>query len=303
MDENEKITASEIREIDKTEETSSPPEAVADASTEAETEVAREEACPSEEAPAPEQGKSKRKLPPFIQKIADFLKTHEDIRQMVMFFLFSLICGGTQFLITLVLPLLLNLIPSLKPSFAWFLFEYPTTGEFIGFLVGSVIGQILTFALNRKKTFNMPNYLVMRAIMYAILAILIILMQTYLGGVVTSACQKAVPDANELLSSVFNITGQAVAGIAALIVNFLGNKFFVMRDWGGKIKKANEEKARAEAQLAADADNPSPTAENTEREALAENTTDARSTVEFQPAAPETADLEAQAAADIDGDN
>ncbi len=197
--------------------------------------------------------KRKRKLPPFLQKIADYLSAHEDIRQMVMFFMFSLICGGTQFIITLVLPLLLNLIPSLKPSFSWFLFAYPTTGEFIGFLVGSVIGQVLTFALNRKKTFNVPNYLVMRAIMYAIMAILIILMQTYLGGVVTSACQKAVPDANELLSSVFNITGQAVAGIAALIVNFLGNKFFVMRDWGGKIKKANEEKARA-AERAAGSD-------------------------------------------------
>ena len=197
--------------------------------------------------------KRKRKLPPFLQKIADYLRAHEDIRQMVMFFMFSLICGGTQFIITLVLPLLLNLIPSLKPSFSWFLFAYPTTGEFIGFLVGSVIGQALTFALNRKKTFNVPNYLVMRAIMYAVMAILIIIMQTYLGGVVTSACQKAVPDANELLSSVFNITGQAVAGIAALIVNFLGNKFFVMRDWGGKIKKANEEKARA-AELAAGSD-------------------------------------------------
>lgn len=196
------------------------------------------------DAKLPQSGKRKRALPPFLKKIADYLAAHEDIRQMVMFFLFSLICGGTQFVITLVLPLLLNLSPSLKPPFSWFLFAYPTTGEFIGFLVGSVIGQALTFALNRKKTFNMPNYLVMRAIMYTIMAILIILMQTYLGGVVTSACQRAVPDANELLASVFNITGQAVAGLAALIVNFLGNKFFVMRDWGGKIKKANEQKAR-----------------------------------------------------------
>lgn len=207
--------------------------------------------APAPQAELPQEGKRKRALPPFLKKIADYLAAHEDIRQMVMFFLFSLICGGTQFVITLVLPLLLNLAPSLKPPFEWFLFKYPTTGEFIGFLVGSVIGQTLTFALNRKKTFNMPNYLVMRAIMYAVMAILIILMQTYLGGVVTSACQKAVPDANELLSSVFNITGQAVAGIAALIVNFLGNKFFVMRDWGGKIKKANEEKARAEAETPA----------------------------------------------------
>ena len=77
-------------------------------------------------------------------------------------------------------------------------------------------------------------------------------MQTYLGGVVTKACWDAKPDASGILGFLFNITGQAVAGIAALIINFLGNKFFVMRDWGGKIKKANEEKARLEAEAQAE---------------------------------------------------
>ena len=232
-------------------------EVAAESKTALAEETSAQDSAPQEgttEEQAAQEQKKKIKLPAFLEKFIAYLKTHEDIRQMVLFFLFSMICGGTQFIITLILPLLLNLSPKLQPAFSWFLFKYESTGEFIGFLVGSVVGQVLTFVLNRKKTFNVPNYLVMRAIMYAIMAVLIILMQTYLGGVVTTACQNAAPNASTLLISVFNITGQAVAGIAALIVNFLGNKFFVMRDWGGKIKKANEEKARAEAALAAAAD-------------------------------------------------
>lgn len=125
----------------------------------------------------------------------------------------------------------------------WFVFHYATQAEFIGFLVGSVVGQVLTFVLNRKKTFNVPDYVALRAVLYAIMAALIIIMQTYLGGLVTDACWSAKPDANGFLDLVFNLTGQAVAGIAAVIVNFLGNKFFVMRDWGKKKRLAAEQAA------------------------------------------------------------
>lgn len=203
----------------------------------------------------PKDGKKKRNLPPFIKKIVDYLKAHEDVRQMVLFFLFSLICGASQLIITYALSAGLKLEAHLGSTrLDWFVFHYATQAEFIGFLVGSVVGQVLTFILNRKKTFNVPNYIAMRAIMYAVMAILIIIMQTYLGGLITNACWQAKPDANGFLDLVFNLTGQAVAGIAALIINFLGNKFFVMRDWGGKIKKANEEKARLEAEAAVAAD-------------------------------------------------
>ncbi len=238
MDEQTKVISD--AESDNGEISAQPDAQPLDAEQTPQTAQAEGDISPQEEET---EGKKKRPLPPFLQKIVSYLKEHEDIRQMVLFFLFSLICGATQFIITLVLPLLLNLIPSLKPSFSWFLFIYPTTGEFIGFLVGSIVGQVLTFVLNRKKTFNVPDYVALRAVLYAIMAILIILMQTYLGGVVTSACQNAAPNASELLKSVFNITGQAVAGIAALIINFLGNKFFIMRDWGGKKKKAALEAA------------------------------------------------------------
>ncbi len=208
-------------------------------------EVAENETAEAEgEDEGAQDGKKKRKLPKFIQNIVTYLKAHEDVRQMVLFFLFSIICGASQLIITYALSAGLKLEAHLGHTrLDWFVFHYATQAEFIGFLVGSVVGQVLTFVLNRKKTFNVPNYIALRAVLYAIMAIIIIIMQTYLGGLITDACWKAKPDANGFLDLVFNLTGQAVAGIAALIVNFLGNKFFIMRDWGGKKKKAALEAA------------------------------------------------------------
>lgn len=207
------------------------------------------EEAPTEEAP------KKKSLKGLIQ----YIKTHENLRQPILFFLFSMICGGTQMLITLVLPIILRAaypntlgengeiiaLGKMSQPFKWFIFDYTEKGigEFIGFLVGSFIGQLLTFVLNRKKTFNVHDHIPFRAIAYTIMAVLIILMQTAIGGGITGALAKAVPDANETVAGIFNIVAQAVAGIAALVVNFLGNKFFVMRKFG---KYKDEDKAPAE---------------------------------------------------------
>ncbi len=172
-----------------------------------------------------------------IKGIIEYIKTHENLRQAVLFFLFSMVCGASQMIITAVLPLILRAASdSMSEPFKWFIFDYTEkgVGEFIGFIVGSVVGQVLTFVLNRKKTFNVSDHIPFRAIAYAIMAILIILMQTAIGGGITSALAKAVPDASDLVATIFNLIAQVVAGIAALVVNFLGNKFFVMRKFGKK---------------------------------------------------------------------
>lgn len=202
------------------------------------------------------KAKKKVKLPAWLQKLVDKIKSNEDVRQMVVFTLFSFICGGSQMIITYLLSLLRLAGGTLAAPFvgipvsSFAIFGYDTTAEFIGFLVGSVVGQVLTFVLNRKKTFNCTNNIVISGIMYVILAVFIIFMQTLLGGAITSACWNAKPDADGFLALLFNLAGQAVAGIAALIISFLGNKFLVMRNWGEKKTKSAKETACDEEQCA-----------------------------------------------------
>ncbi len=184
--------------------------------------------------------KKKAKLPKGLQKLVDKINANENVRQMVVFTLFSFICGGSQLILTLALTQLKYVGGVLAEPFKgipvgnFSIFGYETTAEFIGFLVGSITGQVLTFVLNRKKTFNCTNNVVISGIMYTILAVFIIFMQTLLGGAITSACYGANPTPSSALGLLFNLAGQAVGGIAALVISFLGNKFLVMRNWGSK---------------------------------------------------------------------
>ena len=184
--------------------------------------------------------KKKAKLPKGLQKLVDKINANENVRQMVVFTLFSFICGGSQLILTLALTQLKYVGGVLASPFQgipvgnFSIFGYETTAEFIGFLVGSITGQVLTFVLNRKKTFNCTNNVVISGIIYTILAVFIIFMQTLLGGAITSACYGANPTPSSALGLLFNLAGQAVGGIAALVISFLGNKFLVMRNWASK---------------------------------------------------------------------
>ena len=187
-----------------------------------------------------------------IKAMIAYIQAHEDLRQMVLFFLFSLICGASQFVTNMVFKYALEAVPELGTDypFHWFVFNHPSTGDFIGFLLGAIIGQVMTFVLNRKKTFKATNNVVIAAIAYAITAILIIILQTYLGGVVSTACTDAYKAANAgadptgFISFLITITGMLAGGITALILCFLANKFFIMRNWNTKkSKKAKEGEA------------------------------------------------------------
>ncbi len=217
------------------------------------TDQAQDEADDSQSDAKP---KKKIKLPKGLQKLVDKINANENLRQMVVFTLFSFICGGSQFIITLILPMLLKLSssPVLQAAFPGFtvggvaLFQYlgkdgmGGVSDFIGFLVGSIVGQVLTFVLNRKKTFNCTNNIVISGIMYAVVAVAIIFVQTLTCGAILNALNEAVPDASEFLSgTVFNLVAQAVSGILGLVMSFLGNKFLVMRNWGEKKTQKVEE--------------------------------------------------------------
>ncbi len=180
-----------------------------------------------------------------IKKLIEYIKSHEDLRQMVLFLLFSFCCAAAQTVTQFVLKYAIGAFND--DTFKWFIFDYSNEkglAEFIGFICGSVIGQVMTFVLNRKKTFKATNNVVISGTMYAIIAVGIIILQTYLGGVVTSACKNAAikngTNTEGIIGLLITITGMAVGGLAALVLSFLGNKYLVMRDWGKKKEKVAE---------------------------------------------------------------
>lgn len=207
----------------------------------------------NEKKPNPLAGiKNQKGLKAKVKFFFEVLENYPDIRQMVMFTLFSMLCGLGQLSTTYILKYSLETIPSLNNGFfqkgligGIYIFNFPSTAEFIGFLCGSTVGQVLTFILNRKKTFRATNNVIVSAIMYAIMAVLITLVQTLVGGWVTAACQDAYKAANAgmvatgFVGFLITFAGLATGGILALVLSFLGNKFLVMRDWGKKKAQQN----------------------------------------------------------------
>ena len=199
-----------------------------------------------EKQPSPFAGiKDQKGLKAKIKFFFDVLEKYPTVKQAILFTLFSMICGVTQFIITLVLPIILKAASPEKmnkPFGFWamgdsYLFDFTDAGtglgSFLGFLIGSIWGQTLTFLLNRKKTFNVPDHVVFRAIAYTIMAILIIIMQTAIGKV-EGVLKANDPNASDLVNVIYNLIAQVTAGMAAFVVSFLGNKFVVMRKWKTK---------------------------------------------------------------------
>lgn len=185
-----------------------------------------------------------------LKALVQYIKAHEELRQMVLFLLFSFLCAAAQTVTQFVLKYAIG--AANDAQFEWFLFKYPYEkglAEFIGFICGAIIGQVMTFVLNRKKTFKATNNVVIAGIMYAIIAICIILLQTYLGGVITDACNKAAvangTNTEGIVGFLITLTGMAVGGICALVLSFLGNKYLVMRNWGKK-KSAQQDEQLAQ---------------------------------------------------------
>lgn len=200
-----------------------------------------------EKQPSPFAGiKEQKGLKAKIKFFFEVLEKYPTVKQAILFTLFSMICGLTQMIITLVLPIILKAASPEKmnePFGFWmlgngtYLFDFTDTGtgmgSFLGFLIGSIWGQTLTFLLNRKKTFNVPDHVVFRAIAYTIMAILIIIMQTAIGKV-EGVLKANDPNASDIVNVIYNLIAQIVAGMAAFITSFLGNKFVVMRKWKTK---------------------------------------------------------------------
>ena len=119
-------------------------------------------------------------------KIHKFLTDHANIFQIVKFTLISLIAFVAEFASMYALQYgLLDQYGNVP--FKWFVFKYTPEKNFglagfIAMLVSKCIAEIISFTINRKKTFSANNNVVFSAIMYVITVISIIILSTWLAG-------------------------------------------------------------------------------------------------------------------------
>lgn len=168
-----------------------------------------------------------------INPVKKFFLEHENIRQIVIFTLCSLVCFAIEYISFTIIELC---VTGYDEPFNGTIFKYDHTRSFIAFLVSNVLAQTSTFVLNRKKTFKSTNNVVISGIMFAAMMVGIIVLNTWLGGVIQKAAESSLlannPDMDaETVSFVGGLAGKLTGSLVAFVVSFLGNKFLVMRNW------------------------------------------------------------------------
>ena len=192
----------------------------------------------------------KTKLAVAFDKGKDFMTRHGNIWQIVKFTLISLIAFLAEFASMYALQYGLEDVLG-NQEFHWFVFHYAPgrngafgTAGFIAMLVSKCIAEIISFTINRKKTFNANNNVVFSAIMYIITVIALILFTTWLAGILGDAIGPAIG------ADLGNTISKMLGSLISWVVIFLMDKFVIMR----KVDKGEAAEENAEAALAADAE-------------------------------------------------
>lgn len=188
----------------------------------------------------------------FKNKVKAFLHRHQNIFQIIKFTLISCIAFLAEFAVMYALQYgLLGVYGDVE--FKWFLFHYAPgkTGAFglagfIAMLGSKCVAEIISFTINRKKTFNANNNVIFSAIMYAITVVAIILLSTWLAGALGSVLGGAIG------ADWGNTISKLLGSFLSWVIMFLMDKFVIMRNVDKGEKDA--EQADANAAIAENAD-------------------------------------------------
>lgn len=216
------------------------------------TEEVAEEAA--EEGEAAAQSGMKGKATAAFHKGKAFMTRHGNIWQIIKFTLISCIAFIAEFASMYALQYGLEDVCG-NEDFHWFIFHYAAgrsgafgTAGFIAMLGSKCIAEIISFTINRKKTFNANNNVVFSAIMYVITVIALIIFTTWLAGVLGDAMGPAIgADAGNTISKM-------LSSVISFVVIFLMDKFVIMRKVDKGDKAEDVEAAEAIAADSADVD-------------------------------------------------
>ncbi|MDD4316723.1 MAG: hypothetical protein PHC84_06155 [Clostridia bacterium] len=161
-------------------------------------------------------------------KIKKFAAEHEAVWQFVKFTIISSIAGVTEITSYTLLNSLILKSMNTQP-FHWWIFHYSGgvaggLGTMIAFLVSTTLAQIVSFVTNRKKTFDANNNVVFSAIMYTVMVLVIICLQTYTGPLMVVAIDKLINN-----PGISGTLGKLIWMFLSFVIIFPMNKFVIMR--------------------------------------------------------------------------
>ena len=120
---------------------------------------------------------------------------------------------------------------------AWIFGEY-TVPTFVAFLTGNIVAKVLSYILNRKKTFAATNNLAFSFSVYVIMCVVLIIVETLIGPILSDAYANAIP----ALSGAAETISVFTYSLVDFIIVFLMEKYVIMNNkiFAKKVKAQSE---------------------------------------------------------------
>ncbi|KAA8824418.1 PTS cellobiose transporter subunit IIC [Bifidobacterium reuteri] len=169
------------------------------------------------------EGADAKKLGPVRQ----WIKDHPTIWEFILFNVLSNISTISRFVVTWIGTAIFVSALGLTAPFYFLIFNYPESGNglggFLTFLCAEVIAQVVNFFVQMKWVFKSDSSFKDAAWKYAILAVVIVVVNLVLPGYVTSLCQGWGMNAG-----VAGTIASVVNTLLAVVVSYPLLKFWIM---------------------------------------------------------------------------
>lgn len=187
---------------------------------------------------------------PKVKKAVDYVNTHKTLMQAILFMVFSILAFVSQLAVQAIFNVALK---SLDQVVNIWPFEPQALGLFISFLIANIVAKVISFVMNRKKTFNANNNKIFSAVSYTIMVVVLIIVETIIGTPLGDALLKA---SNGVLGDWAYTISMIMYSMADFVIVFLMDKFVIMRHKEEKKEESEEAPADETAEVVEDTETP-----------------------------------------------
>ncbi len=171
-------------------------------------------------------------------KWSEYFKRHKSGLQVVWFLVFGLAALAVQLGSRIICDIAFQ---NMERTVSIWPFPTQTLGSFLAFLISNTLAKAISYITNRKKTFGANNNLCFSVVIYVLLVVALILVETIIGTPLQNGLYllfggnftgEALTTATALSSVWYQVCGvasQLLYGIGDAVIVFLMDKYLIMK--------------------------------------------------------------------------
>ena len=167
-----------------------------------------------------------------------FFENNPQKREVILYMLFTFLAFVCDLITRLVCDLALS---GMNETVKIWIFPEQAKGTLLAFLTANVVAKVVSFILNRKKTFQANNSRVFSVVSYMIMSIVFIIIETIIGAPLQNSIYKAVggtytgsvlTTSTALRGGLYQFCGtcsQVIYGLCDFVAAFFLEKYIIMK--------------------------------------------------------------------------